>query len=876
MELVPHITVGVVPILIGPLQALLALLPVILLALGSMAVAFFKPRNAWVLVKLLWRQKLAVVVLVGLGVGVWMGVGLLPARAGGGDAVLVGDVNWFNFRGGLQRRGYHPGTPDPTAPGVQWTYRTANDAAIYASPAIAGDYVIFATARVTPFDPTGSGELLCLNAHTGELVWRGGLSDLRATFSSPVVQGDYVAIGEGLHLTRDSRVSVFNSRTGALRWSYRTQSHAESTPAIAGGRVFAGAGRDGYRAFDLEPDANGKPKLHWHAPGARYMDASGSPNVYGDHVFVPMGRWGGLGMACLDADSGEERWRVTTPYPVFSGPTIVAERNLVLIGMGNGNFVQTAEQAMPSQLDYLRAKGATDQELEEARELLGPAGEVWAIDLTTGDLRWRFASQRTVLGQVAAGPDAVYFGSRDGHLYRVDYQGRETARWNARSPIIASPAVAEDHVYVVSASGVLYCLDARSLRVVWEMPLQRQPLAAGDLFISSPVVAHGRVYVGTPRSGLLAVGKPTPPLPLIWAGEHGGPGGDGRLGTSTLPQQVEPLWFLPWQHKPDMADCPVTGSVALHADAAFVPLQQDGQFGLARLPLGPDAPTQPVWFTPTGLPVVHSPATDGHTVFLSTGRPGDTNRRVLALDASTGSLRWERPLHATAPGFLHLTHHALVVADEALLSLDPASGQPQWRWDQAQPASAGAVRHGRVVVTSKDSVYLLDEASGSVLWSQRLEEANLTAGHTPVFAGRGLIVIATDTRILALSELDGATVWEAPLATPLVDSIVLVDDRVVVVRDRDEHLSALSLQDGRLLLEVPQVSLPVLADESAVYVMGRRGFQRVPLDGARPAGWMRWEEDDWGLATARPLAAGYFVLFVTERGLLAAEIRSEP
>lgn len=859
-------TLAVVPFLVGPLQALLALLPVILAALIGALGALFKPRTVGLFFKLLWRQKIAVAVIAVAVVAINRGLSHWPASSGGGEALVAADARpWPGFRGGPERRGWQPGAPDPTSPALHWTYRPANDAAIFSSPAVVGDHVFFATARVSVFDKKGSGELICLDARDGREIWRGKLPGMRATFSSPAVVGDHVVIGEGLHETRDARVSVFDRRDGGLRWTAHTGSHAESSPVVADGRVFAGAGRDGYRAFDLEPDADGRPRLLWHAPGERYMDASGSPNVHDGRVFVPMGRWGGHGLACLDADDGAERWRVTTPYPVFSGPTLVPDRGLVLIGMGNGNFVQTAEQALPGELAFLRARGASEAELAEATRALGPAGEVWAIDLESGTVRWKFAAGRTVLGQVVAGDDAVYFGSRDGHLYRLGYDGRELARWDARAPIVASPALGEAHVYVVTAAGILYGLDARSLRVVWEMPLQTQAVAAGDLFISSPVVAHGRIYVGTPRSGLLAIGTPVPPPTPLWRGARGGPGGDGRLDASAAPEHIEVAGFQAWAIPGTDAPVVLAGPVALHETAAFVPLRGGETLGLAHWP---DDAT-PSWFAPIGGSEVLDTATDGARVFVSTGL------RVLALDAATGAVLWTRPIAPHAAGRLLLTRDALFLANDRLEALDPADGRRRWVADHDDhPIAAPDARDGRLVVVSRSTLRLLDAETGRTLWSRPLAAEQDAAVASVCFAGPATLLAAAGRDVRVFSEIDGALLWEVRLPAPLADAPVLRGERAVAVRDTAGRLAVLDLADGRELAVFTDTATAPLVDDTALHFMSRRGFSRATDGGGRPANWLRWEEDDWGAPTAPTVLRGGSVFFPTEQGWLRATART--
>lgn len=76
------------------------------------------------------------------------------------------------------------------------------------------------------------------------------------------------------HSTDDARVVCLDVRRGGeILWTFRTGSHVESSPCIYRDRVYIGAGDDGYYCLRLEPDANGRPVMLWHAAGERYPDA---------------------------------------------------------------------------------------------------------------------------------------------------------------------------------------------------------------------------------------------------------------------------------------------------------------------------------------------------------------------------------------------------------------------------------------------------------------------------------------------------------------------------------------------------------------------------------------------------------------------------
>jgi len=63
-----HAPLAVVPVLVGPLQALMAMLPVILTALGGLGVPF-QPSSMKRMALLLWAQKLALLVLMAVVAG---------------------------------------------------------------------------------------------------------------------------------------------------------------------------------------------------------------------------------------------------------------------------------------------------------------------------------------------------------------------------------------------------------------------------------------------------------------------------------------------------------------------------------------------------------------------------------------------------------------------------------------------------------------------------------------------------------------------------------------------------------------------------------------------------------------------------------------
>jgi outer membrane protein assembly factor BamB len=770
--------VAVVPVLIGPLQILVAVLPPLLGALGAMLLAIFKPAAIRVALRVMWRNKLltagVVVVIVGAVCLVsWTSTWLAPrasAAVGGGD--------WPAFRGGPERRGADPGSADPVSGGTVWTF--TKDKTFFCSPAAAGGRIFATSADKAVFHDRGA--IYCLDADSGAVVWKYSPDDFRATFSSPAVAGGYVVSGEGLHFVRDGRITCLEAATGKPLWQFRTASHVESSPSIYDGKAYVGAGDDGLYCIALQPGADGKPRVLWHLDGKKYPDCEAPPLAHDGKVFFCLGEEG-CGICCVDAQTGREIWRVTTPYPVFAGPTLAGGK--LFAGMGNGNYVDNAQQVAQKRIEEMRRKGASAAEMAKARQRLAPAGEVWTLDPATGRVLSKVSVKETVLGAPAAADGRLYFGSRDGLFYCLEPDGKTLRKWNARDPIISGPAVGSDHVYFVTEKGRLYGLDRRTFRPVWEADV-----GEGGSCISSPIVANGHVYVGSAGKGLLCVGRAVAASRPIWAGRLGGPGRSGWADSSAPPSQAAMLWQYPRSPAaanpaavlvPDVPPAFLEGSL-------YVGIRREGQAGLARLALGRgprDGPSEQ-WFYPARSAPHGSPVVGGEVAYFVDGRPGDKGRSLHAVDIATGQAKWKKPLADDAPGGLLLTQDRLFVCDapNRITMIDVSCGAAGPTWSSAVPGIVGApaTAAGLVLVGSaKSGVVALDVATGNAKWLSSVPEP-ITAA--PV-ATEDFVVVGAGGKVCVLSVVDGKVLWSAHCGSS-AGAFVCDEDRMACTTDTGE------------------------------------------------------------------------------------------
>ena len=843
------------PILVGPLQVLLAMLPAILLGLGSALVALFKPRTFKLALRILWRLKLSVLLALAVIAGTAFGARAVFRNTGTVTNAETATHDWPTFRGGPQRTGAVAGSPSPTTSGINWTF--ASDAkTFHSSPAVVGNRLYATSAEVGVFSTRGA--IYCLDADTGGVVWKAAPDGFRATFSSPAVSGKYLVTGEGLHQVKDGRITCLDvTRGGAVLWSYRTESHVESTACIAHGRAVIGAGDDGYYCFQLEPDAHGNPVLLWHLPGDKYPDAENDPVEHEGRIYLGLGL-GGQALVCVDAATGRELWRVAMPFPVFCPPAIA--RGKIFIGMGNGDFVFSAEELLARQIETRRGSGASEPQIAELTKAWKTHGEVWCIDLATQKVEWRFQTDRAVLGAISASDDRIFFGTRGGTVYSVGFDGRQNATWSAHAPLLASLAVTASHVYATAENGRLFALDRTTLQPAWE-----SALGSAGTHLSSPAVARGHVYVGTPEDGLLCLGQPaSTTAPPLWAGHLGGAGAGGNPEHTALPERGAML--STWPAKPGDVIPTITAPAAAVQNRIFVPLAGPAQRGVVCLRTD-DATQQ--WFCETPLGVSTSPAASAKHVVFVEGAKGNAGRRLHFVDATSGAKLWSVDVAADAFGLCAITADAVLAEDQPgrLTSFD-LTGKVRWRAShQSQLTGPPALADALIIATTTapDTLLALDAGGGKELWRIAVSEPPLTG---PI-VHRKMVFFGTPTGIAAHRILDGKRLWHAPVGEVKHD-LVLCSDIVATVTAAGEFV-ALDTTTGAVRAKQSSATpnLPPILTRDALLYATPTGLKRHDLTVNTSGLWLA--SSDFGAITSPLIMAGSSVWFATEkRGLIRA------
>jgi outer membrane protein assembly factor BamB len=844
-------TIAVVPVLIGPLQIILTVLPGLILAALSALISLLHPRAVLNGLKILWRQKLQVAVATALCVGLWY-AGAWAWHTFGPRATVtaaVGGSDWPTFCGSLQRRGAVVGDPAPTHGGVNWAAKFSSKEMFLSSPAVVGNRVYAVSA-----DLSGRGTIYCFDADSGAVVWKLTPPNYRPTFSSPVVSGRYLVCGEGLHYTNDARViciDISKEREPTVVWTHETTNHVECTPVIWKDRVIANAGDDGVHCIALEPGPDGKACPLWHAPGGtwpdgKYIDCETALAVHDGKVYLGMG-FDGNGLVVFDALTGREEKRLDVGAPVFTPPSIAGGKLYFVKGFGD--YIRNWKDAQRNLFEKAEKNGMSKEESQRRYGHIGPEGTVCCVDLKTWTIDWEFQTQETVLGCVVVADDQLICAARSGTVYVLSKAGKLVGTWESHTTVVSSPAVTHKHICVVLGNGLLCVLDRQSLKLLWQTRLGTPNEVVG-LFMGSPVVARGHVYVGTIQDGFVCVGATGKDTSApLWPGPLGGPGIGGNLDGTAVPSPgAAPIVAQ------EVAAGTVVAPVATLGNALFVPLAEGERAGLACYAIDGPAARQ-TWHVPLPLGVQQSPAGFGSTVWCVDGKPNDNGRKLLALNTITGHEGWRSAIEAKASGVLLATEDCLLVQDKVgTLTNFNHQGERQWGEWVGELANAPAVTKALVVAATANppGLVALDRPSCRVLWRRPLEAVPTTS---PVVR-KDRIFVGTIRGLEARSLLDGAPVDDRNLeeAGGVSAAFALWRDDAVYVNHRGD-LVVVKLGDGTVKhrLSGATAGWPPLVSRGTVLYSGKKGLVRTSLEDEEPARRLWIDMTELGRFTSPPV-----------------------
>ena len=264
-----------------------------------------------------------------------------------------------------------------------------------------------------------------------------------------------------------------------VKWQFHTKGQVLSSPAIAGDSLYIGSSDHCVYALDL---ATGGQKWKFKTEGR----VTSSPAVSAG--IVHFGSYDGNFYA-VDAATGQLKWKFQT-----GGERRFAGKHL--------HGAEPASETMPDPFDFYLSSPA----VWKGEVYFGSGDTVYALDTTTGNLKWKFKTGDVVHASPAISGGVMFVGSWDSYFYALDAgSGKELWRFKTGDdPVIhnqvgiqSSAAVADGVVYFGCRDSKFYAVDAATGKERWSYSNK------GSWVISSPAVLDGKIYFGTSDTGLL-------------------------------------------------------------------------------------------------------------------------------------------------------------------------------------------------------------------------------------------------------------------------------------------------------------------------------------------------------------------------------------
>ena len=480
------------------------------------------------------------------------------------------------FRNNVQRTGVFDDRPGPAKPKVLWSFKQPEHFVAAPVPDLAGGKggSLFVTG-LGAFNTAMLHSLtLELRPETRERWSKASPFIKMPSVSSPAVAGDLLVFGDGMHQTDGATLYCVSASKGVPLWKYDAPGklvHMECPPTISKERVFIGGGDAGVVAVmlnrvmikgaerglaevkgDLEkqytelftryeearkkdplaplPDEGSLPqvtpkllwqkgKSQWHVDAPVMVTADGS-QVLAASAYIDDDKVGKRVIMCLNAADGAPVWETPLTLNPWGGPTIAGDTVLVAC----------------SSIRY------------DVGQIGDAKGQIVALDLATGKVKWTKDVAGGVLAPTVVSGDVFVYGATDGKIYcrAVADAGR---RWvfEAKNPIFGAPAVAGDLAYAVDLKGVLYAINLADGTLKWSLDVPNDPaVQAPGIVFASPAVFGGHIYVVTNNLNGEHEGKPAA---VVCVGEESeatpprqGPAftWDAKKRTLTIPCEVAP------------------------------------------------------------------------------------------------------------------------------------------------------------------------------------------------------------------------------------------------------------------------------------------------------------------------------------------------
>ena len=388
----------------------------------------------------------AVVLCAGLAAAA--GGGSRPARTSDADRLdatpAVPATSWASFRNGNHQRGIATcELPDELE--LLWKFPTQDG--WVASVAIVGDRI---------YAPALTGFVYCLDRRTGRELWKYRSIDdpdpeqfAPGFKAAPRVTADMIYVGD-----EDGVFHTVDSETGKRKWMFTTGAEIAGCAAVYNDRIIVGS-HDSF-LYCFERDGT----LAWKLGTEDRINCSAA--IADNFTFVT-----GCDehMRVIDVLRGEQQTDVPLGTYLIASPAIVGDMlyvgtydsEVVAVNWKAGTVAWRYRDPM-REFPYHASAAVTDDRVIVG----GHDKQMHCIDRATGKGVWTFATRSQINSSAAVVGDRLFFGSGDGNIYGLNFEGKQVWKFPAGGHISAGVAIGEG-VLVVGEEGPggnLYCFGA--------------------------------------------------------------------------------------------------------------------------------------------------------------------------------------------------------------------------------------------------------------------------------------------------------------------------------------------------------------------------------------------------------------------------------
>jgi outer membrane protein assembly factor BamB len=385
---------------------------------------------------------------------------------------------------------------------ILWTYTPPGDTDGYFVTGCAVAYGMV-------YEMNKDGYLYAIDVETGNLLWKyKGPDDTLLWPGMPTVADGkvYVTTGEVAMYSGQVGISEFaclDAYTGQPIWKLPIEALApRESVAVAYGNLYIIPGNVTTSVDAISGNEYSKVNEIW-AIGSSSIPVSSWPTWRADPAHSSTAQVGPSNLTLA--------WKFTTEGSVISSPSVAngivyvgsQDKNIYALGAWSGNLIWkfTTQHAIESSPAVSSGKVYTG----------GDDGYVYCLDAYTGKFIWKtfvngdqpFTFGALVLkSSPTVSEGKVYVGSLDGYLYALDANnGVIVWRTKTNGQIESSPAVVDGAVYFTSeepTEGALYKLDANTGDVTWRQALPYEyQYQGGTEMLGSPSVAAGLVFTSS-------------------------------------------------------------------------------------------------------------------------------------------------------------------------------------------------------------------------------------------------------------------------------------------------------------------------------------------------------------------------------------------